>query len=531
MKRILLSVFIAISLCQSTMAQYRNPIIPGFHPDPSICRVGDDYYIVNSSFQYFPGVPIYHSTDLVNWQLIGNVLDRQSQLPLKRATSWQGVYAPTLRYDNGIFYLIVTNVGGGGPTGDGSSGSDNFMVTATDPRGPWSEPIWLEQGGIDPSLYFENGKCYMVSNPDNTITLCQIDPLTGRRLTKSRPLWQGTGGRYPEGPHIYKKDGWYYLLISEGGTELAHRLTIARSKHIEGPYEANPQNPLLTHCSLAGQASQIQGTGHGDLVQAKDSSWWIVFLAYRNYGGSYHHLGRETFMAPVEWPQGQWPIVNGGKPVDTLMNVKVAAATPQSEHRHIHTTFDRPLGPEWVYIQNPDSTAYQMKYGRLRLFPRLSSLTENLRPTFVGRRQESPTFTAETTVDFTQSMPGDNAGLTVYQINDGHIDFCLQPTRNSMTLRVVLTMKNVKATLDEVHLNDTRCTLRVRSDASKYYFDYAIDGKSFKTLSEVDCALMSTEVVGGFTGVVIGMYAAMNRSYGGYGDTYADFDYFDYKEE
>jgi len=532
MKRILLIFFVAVSLCQNMVAQYRNPIIAGFHPDPSICRVGDDYYIVNSSFQYFPGVPIYHSKDLVNWELIGNVLDRQSQLPLKKASSWQGIYAPTLRYDNGIYYMIVTNVGSGGPTGDGSTGSENFMVTATDPRGPWSEPIWLEQGGIDPSLYFENGKCYMVSNPDNTITLCQIDPVTGRRLTKSRALWQGTGGRYPEGPHIYKKDGWYYLLISEGGTELAHRLTIARSKSIEGPYEANPQNPLLTHCSLAGQTSQIQGTGHGDLVQAKDGNWWMVFLAYRNYGGSYHHLGRETYMAPVEWRQGEWPVVNGGQPVDTLMNVKVAGAAPQGEprRRHIRTTFDRPLGPEWVYIQNPDSAAYQMKYGRLRLMAGLSSLTDNDHPTFVGRRQESALFTAETTVDFTQSMAGDNAGLTVYQINDGHIDFVLHQGRNGMMLRVSMTIKNVSATLREVHINDSRCTLRIRSDGKNYYFDYATDGKTFKTLDEVDCSLVSTEVVGGFTGVVIGMYAAMNRGYVGYGASYADFEYFDYKE-
>ena len=153
------------------MAQeLHNPIIPGFHPDPSVCRVGDDYYLVNSSFQYFPGVPIFHSKDLVNWQQIGNVLDRDSQLPLHGATSWQGIYAPTIRYHKGVYYMITTNVGNGG----------NFMVTATNPAGPWSEPVWLEQQGIDPSLYFENDKCYMVSNPDNTIMLCEIDPKTGK---------------------------------------------------------------------------------------------------------------------------------------------------------------------------------------------------------------------------------------------------------------------------------------------------------------------------------------------------------------
>ncbi|MBQ3361089.1 MAG: glycoside hydrolase family 43 protein, partial [Prevotella sp.] len=214
MKRAIILLTVFLCALASSAQQLRNPIIPGFHPDPSVCRVGDDFYLVNSSFQYFPGVPIFHSKDLVNWQQIGNVLDRESQLPLKGTSSWLGIYAPTIRYHEGTFYMITTNVGNGG----------NFMVTAKNPAGPWSEPIWLEQQGIDPSLWFENGKCYMVSNPDNTIMLCEIDPVTGKQLTESKALWRGTGGRYPEGPHLYKKDSYYYLLISEGGTELAHRL-------------------------------------------------------------------------------------------------------------------------------------------------------------------------------------------------------------------------------------------------------------------------------------------------------------------
>ena len=220
-KLLFLLMVVVMQVLPASAQSYRNPIIPGFHPDPSVCRVGDTFYLVNSSFQYFPGVPIFQSKDLVHWQQIGNVLDRESQLPLKGASSWLGIYAPTIRYHEGTYYMITTNVGNGG----------NFMVTAKDPRGPWSEPIWLKQEGIDPSLYFENGKCYMVSNPGDAIWLCEINPQTGEQLTKSKKLWQGDGGRYPEGPHIYKKDGYYYLLISEGGTALAHRLTIARSKN------------------------------------------------------------------------------------------------------------------------------------------------------------------------------------------------------------------------------------------------------------------------------------------------------------
>ena len=176
MKRAFLMMAMMV-LAMGLWAQLKNPVIQGYHPDPSVCRVGDDFYLVNSSFHYFPGVPIYHSKDLVNWELIGNVLDRESQLPLKGANSWLGIYAPTIRYHEGTYYMITTNVGNGG----------NFMVTAKDPRGPWSEPMWLEQQGIDPSLWFENGKCYMVSNPDNTIMLCEIDVKTGNSSPRVRP--------------------------------------------------------------------------------------------------------------------------------------------------------------------------------------------------------------------------------------------------------------------------------------------------------------------------------------------------------
>ena len=388
----------------TAMAQNVNPVIPGFHPDPSVCRVGDKFYLVNSSFQYFPGVPIFESTDMQHWTQIGNVLDRQSQLPLKGATSWQGIYAPTIRYNDGVYYMITTNVGNGG----------NFMVTASDPRGPWSEPIWLEQQGIDPSLYFENDVCYMVSNPDNTIMICEIDPRTGGQLTESKPIWRGTGGRYPEGPHIYKKDGYYYLLISEGGTEIAHKLTIARSKNIYGPYEGCPDNPIFTHCSMAAQTSQIQGTGHGDFVQGADGRWWISFLAFRFIGGSYHHLGRETFVLPVEWSEGGWPVINGGRPAEVTGQSSAIANS-------CSTTFLN-IGPEFIHIQQPVEERYEHVGTALRLHCSPSSLTANNQPTFIGRRMQNANMTATTFMDATGLQVGDEAGFTLYQIHDGHSD-------------------------------------------------------------------------------------------------------------
>lgn len=531
MKHVFLLIGSLLLAMNSLGQSLRNPVIPGYHPDPSVCRVGDTFYLVNSSFQYYPGVPLFSSKDLVNWQQVGNVLTRTSQLNLRDASSWTGIYAPTLRYHKGVYYMITTNVGHGG----------NFLVTATKPEGPWSDPIWLEQQGIDPSLWFEDGKCYMMSNPDNTIMLCEIDPKTGRQLTPSRPIWQGDGGRYPEGPHLYKKDGYYYLLISEGGTELAHRLTIARSHNIYGPYQSNPGNPILTNCSMKGQDKQIQGTGHGDLVEAADGSWWLVFLAYRNYGGSYHHLGRETCLAPVEWKRGQWPIVNDGQPIDTLMAVNTLPTVTTCRHPNAGTFAPTTGDAEWIHLQNPITANYEWlgetcaeasvrpsQTQALRLTPH-GTLSRNDQPTFVGRRQECARFTAETEVALAgggqEGIKDDMAaGLTVYQIHDGHVDLVV--TNRQIAVRCKLksidyTMKAVELfpqssirTADgQLDLRFVR--LRIDSDGDAYRFYYSLDGKVFTSLGSINCSLMSTEVAGGFTGVTIGMMAEGNNATSG----------------
>ena len=492
---LLLAVIVLTARSQPT-GSYPNPIIPGYHPDPSICRVGDDYYLVNCSFQYFPGVPIFHSKDLVNWEQIGNVLTRDSQLPLQNATSWLGIYAPTIRYHEGTFYMITTNVGNGG----------NFVVSAKDPRGPWSEPRWLKQDGIDPSLYWEDGHCYMVSNPGDCIWLCEINPDTGEQLTKSQALWTGTGGRYPEGPHLYKKDGYYYLLISEGGTELAHSLTIARSRAITGPYEPCPNNPILTNCNQKGQTRQVQGTGHGDLVEAVDGSWWMVLLAYRNFGGSYHHLGRETWLAPVSWAPGEWPVVNNGAPIDTAM---VAG-----QQRMLTLAAD---APGWLHIQNPITANYeQPKKGTFRLHA-ARPLMDNVQPTFLGQRQESAVIIAETDVKLEESLPRDEAGLSVYQINDGWQSLSVTRFGRGFSVKLEARLKSMHDVQMRM-LQSNKVRLRITSDGEKYRYEYSEDkGKTWHAVGEHDCTLVSTEAAGGFTGVVIGMYAQ------GHPGCYADF--------
>ena len=542
MKHLVLLLLCLLDLGLAEAQTYRNPVIPGFHPDPSVCRVGDTFYLVNSTFCYFPGVPLYESKDLVHWRQVGNVLNRESQLNLRGASAWTGIYAPTIRYNDGLYYMVTTNVGHGG----------NFFVTSTSPEGPWSEPVWLKQGGIDPSLYFEEGRCYLVSNPDEWITLCEIDPKTGEQLSESKRIWQGEGGRYPEGPHIYEKDGYYYLLISEGGTELNHHLTIARSRDIWGPYKPNPDNPILTNCNRLGENKQIQGTGHGDFVQASDGSWWLVFLAYRNFGGSYHHLGRETCLAPVTWEKGEWPVVNDGQPIDTLMTANLL---PQ--HPYPAKPFEfGPDNPSWVFIQNPDSSKYQWqveeqpvynkdKKGRavkrmkrttkLGLLGSASSLSQNECPTFIGLRQESPNFALTTDVALEAEQVGDEGGLSIYQIHDGHFDFFVRhgEEHDSVVLRCKLKSLDVEVASEELASPSVR--LRITSDGNLYRFSYSEDSdektREYKSLGELNCSLLSTEVAGGFTGVVLGMFAHTNPQDGEHNGSKTYFQTFEYVEK
>lgn len=251
---------------------FKNPIIPGYNPDPSICRVGSDYYIVNSTFEFFPGVPVYHSKNLVNWELTGYCLDRRSQLELEDCRNSGGIYAPTIRYHKGMFYMITTNV----------TDKGNFVVHTEDINSEWSEPAWIDQGGIDPSLFFDDDdKCYYCStgiiDGVRGIVAFEINPLTGVILSEKKLISEGCGGQCPEGPHIYKKDGWYYLMIAEGGTEYAHRETIQRSHNVYGPYEACPDNPVISHKEY--KKSEIQATGHADLLE-DDNGRYIGFYKH-----------------------------------------------------------------------------------------------------------------------------------------------------------------------------------------------------------------------------------------------------------
>ncbi len=525
MKKLITTVILFCSLIAvQGQTIWRNPVIPGFHPDPSVCRVGDDYYLVTSSFEYFPGVPLFHSKDLVNWEQIGHCLTRDSQLNLNGCWASGGIYAPTIRYFDGLFYMVVTNV----------SGEGNFYVTAKDPAGEWSEPFFVNQGGIDPTIFKDDdGKFYFMSNShtyaDGTsrtdaIMLSEIDIKTGKRLTEPVAIWNGTGGRYPEAPHMYKKDGLYYLMAAEGGTEYGHKVTIARSKYIYGPYDSAPNNPILTHINRISQNSPIQGTGHADLVQAHDGSWWAVFLAFRPQNGNHHLMGRETFLAPVSWPAHGWPAVNGDGTVALEMSCPTLPLFP-AKPAPVRDDFSPPqLAFEWNYLRNPGRANYALteRPGFLMLKGSEVTLNENGSPTFIGRRQQHIDFTATTLLDFTPSANNEEAGITALMNDRYHFD--LVKSKGKLTLRYRLGA--ISHTEKVVNIGNGPLYLRVTGEAKYLHFSYSANGKDFTPLGKADTNLISTETAGGFTGVYIGLFTTGN---GKKSQTKAWFDWFDYE--
>ena len=508
-----------------TQMVYQNPIILGFHPDPSICRVGSDYYLVTSSFEYFPGVPIFHSRDLIHWKQIGHCLTRASQLPLQKAGSSRGIFAPTLRHHGGTFYMVTTNVSGGG----------NFYVTAKDPAGKWSEPVWLQEkggGGIDPSLFFDDdGKVYFTregNGEQGGIYQCGLDINHGKLLDEPQLIWSGTGGIWPEGPHLYKIGHFYYLMIAEGGTGYEHMETIARSKSPNGPFEACPHNPILTHKKSPGHP--IQATGHADLVQAKDMSWWMVFLGIRPQGGKFHHLGRETFLAPVSWDNDGWPVVNGKGTVELSMT---APSIPQNPWKADPARDDFNSGALnlcWNFLRNPDEGNWTLsdRSGWLRIKGTLVSLNQEGSPAFVGRRQENFKCKVSALMEFSPREEGQEAGLVVRANEKFHYDLVVSKVNGKRQIFLRTTVKGQAHVSGQRNLEDGPVTLCVHAKEDHYEFLYGVQGKSLQSLGTASTKDLSTETAGGFTGVYFGMYATHTSS----GPMPpADFDWFEYVPE
>lgn len=484
-----------------------NPIIRGFYPDPSICKAEKNYYMVCSSMQYFPGVPLFESKDLLHWKQIGHCLTRNSQVNLHKINSSGGVFAPTIRYHDGTFYMVTTN----------DTYQKNFYVYTNDIYGEWSEPIFVDQGGIDPSLFFEDGKTYFMSNGSGEdgrgcIFQCEINIKTGERLTESRPIWQGSGGRYLESPHLYRFGEWYYLTAAEGGTEYGHMITYSRGKTPYGPFTTYENNPVLTNRNLGGNQNRIQGIGHGDMIQDDKGNTFMVCLGFRQIGqwAPYHHLGREVLLVPVEWREDGWfqAGVNGEVEPWMEMNLEVQEGQQPANYDASFSILREDIH-RWCYLRDPQKDNYQFIDNGVRLRGTSITLNDVASPTFIGIRQSEFYTKLKVNVDCNIG----EAGITFYMDENQHYDLAIINETNEKSVNLRLCIGDVKSIVKKVTVakKDVSVTLKVTSDSIYYYFSCLLDGEEMN-LGKAQTKYLSSEVASGFTGTVMGMYAVADEN-------------------
>ncbi|SEO26077.1 alpha-N-arabinofuranosidase [Amphibacillus marinus] len=483
---------------QSAMNHYLNPVIKGFYPDPSVCKVGDDFFLVCSSFQYFPGVPIFHSQDLVNWTQIGHCITRESQIDLNKIESSGGIFAPTIRYNDGKFYMVTTN----------ATTQQNFYLWTDDIYGDWSEPIIVDQGGIDPDLFFENGQSFFISNGQDDhgvggVVQCEINITNGQKLSESKIIWQGTGGRYLEAPHLYKINDWYYLMAAEGGTEYGHMVTYARSQSPHGPFESYALNPVLTNRNLGGY--EVQGVGHGDLIEDNNGNWWMLHLGFRQIHRwfTYHHLGREVFLTPVTFDQDGWFTAgHNGTTLASFETNRIPQDVKQTEKK-IFTFENTAWAIDWCYLRHPDLENYYLEADQLHLNGSNVTLDHAESPTFIALRQKD--FAMETSFDL--KLKSGSAGITLYMDENHHYDLYLQKNGEHLEGKLKLNIGDIKSVVNTINLSQTdQARLMIKSDSINYSF-FIETGAGQIELGQAQTKYLSSEVAGGFTGVLIGLYA------------------------
>jgi xylan 1,4-beta-xylosidase len=499
--------------------EFPNPVLRGYHADPTICRVGDDYYLATSSSEYFPGLPIYHSRDLVNWRLIGHALHRPEQIDLAGVENSKGVFAPTLRHHAGFFYLVTTLVGAPARSG-------NFMMTATNPAGPWSDPVWLDDApGIDPSLFFDDdGRVYycgnrrpekMLDGSHRVVWVQEIDVRAGRLVGPRAefdpaPLYatQAIGPvGWLEAPHLYQRGGWYYLLVSHGGTWLDHAVSFWRSRRPLGPWEMNPANPVLTHRGQ--RPAGITSTGHADLVQTPGGEWWAVLLAIRGETGK-SVMGRETFLCPVDW-SGEWPVFNAARrpgrvelslPAPTLGMRQLEAA---EAHRPSEVAGAGTDG--WVTVRAPrsDWIKVEPETGRMRITASPDALTAPVgHPSARLRRVTEERFGISGMVEFAPTREGARAGLTMLRARDAVWLLAVEQVGGERVARVYRGETRV-AQMPVTPVGPVE--LRVELRARRLEFLVREPGATWRSVASEDAEALATSQAGRFTGTMAGVFA------------------------
>jgi alpha-N-arabinofuranosidase len=507
---------------------YRNPILKGFYPDPSITRVGDDFYLVTSTFCWFPGLPVFHSRDLVHWTQIGNAIDRPDQLDFARLGLSRGVFAPDISEQGGTFYILNTCVDCGG----------NFLITATKPAGPWSDPIWLPEveGGIDPSLFWdEDGSAWIVNNgpPPGTplyeghraIWIQRFDP-AARKMVGPRSVLVNGGvdpAKKPiwiEGPHIFRREGFYYLIAAEGGTAEAHSQVVLRSRQVTGPYIAFAGNPILTQRDLPpGRRYPITSAGHADFVETRAGQWWATFLGVRPYSGDFYNTGRETFLLPVEWKEG-WPrITRPGKaiPWSHAAPRLPRAPAPRVPTNGAFTVRDefkgRHLPPYWMMMRNPRERWHALRNGALELRARRVGLADFANPSLLARRQQHLNASATTRVRLRSRGRAQQAGLVAIQNDD--FWYFLAVVESGGRSRVTLYRRSGSATTRVASAPlpigaGSPVGLRIVARGGRYDFEYATHAGKWRPLGRgEDGTMLSTKTAGGFVGAALGVAAIL----------------------
>jgi alpha-N-arabinofuranosidase len=540
---------------------FTNPIYPGGYPDPSICRVGSDYYIVNSTFEYFPGLPIHHSRDLVNWELVGYGLHRKDQctgeMNLVDVQSRGGIHAPTIRHHNGTFYIITTNVYA---PEDRSQPAKmiNFIITAERAEGPWSDPHIIEGApGIDPDLFFDDdGKAYYVGthapgNPNQNgigeIWVQELDLENWKLVGERASVWQGAcGGCCVEGPHMYKVDGTYYLLIAEGGTGHNHAVMIAASDYLTGPFESNPRNPILTsrHLSLD---HWVNSTGHADLVELPDGRWYMVALGIRGEVERRSNMGRETHLIPVIWEpitvrweqvsENRWEPVKYMYPVCAPQTGRVERYNPlpfedapQYRNDAFMDHFDsKVLSLPWNFRRVPMDNTYSLsdREGYLRLFLKPEVISERGRCSLMGVRQGESDFEYAASMQFNPEKEEAEAGISLFQQDNNYLNFTVIRRGGKPVLQLVLAEAEKSPAVLKEEVLDTytgEIFFRVESRNNKYRFEYSLDGGEHYTAFKETGADHILSM--GYTGAYLGVYAT---SHGNRTREYADFDWIHYQ--
>ncbi len=515
-----------------------NPILSGFYPDPSICRVGEDYYMVTSSFVYFPGLPVFHSRDLVHWEQIGHAISSPNQLDYQNCETSLGLWAPTIRWHDGTFYIINTFVSQGR-----EARRDNFIVTASDPAGPYSKAQFIEGAdGIDPSLFFdEDGRMWYtgnyIANPGlyeghHGIYLCELDPKTFQFKGERHIIWDGNKSRskWIEAPHLYRENGYYYLIAAEGGTFTNHCVVMARCRTIDGDYEICPRNPVVTHRHLSLER-EISVVGHGDIVETQTGEWWMVLLGVRPYAQAHFNLGRETFLLPVRWESDGWLMADNDNGLvnakERMPKLPVFLPPPFFSSDNFESpaldllwnTIHPAPAPFWSLAERP---------GCLRLHLRPEVLHEISTPAFIGRRQQHASFRIQTAMDFQPADSCEEAGLALIQDDRFHYTFTVTQGEGSRRLLLRAVQKRQITILAEVSLPASgRIYLTAAATALGYHFYYGLTDREFITVYEnADPTLLSSVTNEGFTGTYLGMYATSNHESR---DNYADFDWFLYE--